>query len=470
MVLGHANISCHLVAWYLRCSETTVRRWGFGVEATCQLLDKKRPGKKSELTEAMCLKLIAFYCQNPLGGLRIWSLSYAEIYLKEHPDIIGHTVSRSTIHRILKTHCQRPHLLKYFLHISDPNFIPKMDHLLDLYHNPPPYLFSFDGCTGIQALERIGVPITTKNGTKIEFETKRHGTCDLNAFLEVSTGKVFARCTDNHRQETLAELFAEHIRSQPEDATLHYVLDNLAGHSTQVLCETVAALAGVAPPPASSKADERKEWLKSEEKRIVFHFTPYHGSWLNMVEICFGIFKSKCIKGRSFRSVEDLCETIMAFWASWNKYFAHPFRWTYDGSGLIEKVVCRFTSWLLLEMKEMNCGFILKQLLLMTNLVTDYWKQAPAKRWDDLLSALGDHEEYIKLVINSNKVKLEEPKAESEENPKSEPEEAPTNKRKEAGRKIRIENARKKRAKTKETLDVLITLIAEKIAAKAEAA
>jgi transposase len=454
MVMGRANLSVQLAAWYLGCSPTTVRKWGFGVEATCQLLDKKRPGRQPKFSEAMRLRLIAFYCQNPLAGFRTWTLSTAATYLNNHHlDIVGIKVSRSTVHRILKAHSLRPHIVKYFLHISDPDFFPKMDRIIQLYLNPPPYLFCFDECSGIQALERIGVTITTDNGVKTEFEYKRHGTLDLCAFLEVATGKVFTRVTDNHRQETLAELFAEHIRSQPKGATLHYVLDNLPGHSTQLLCETVADLAGVSPPPASSTAPERKQWLQSDKKRIIFHFTPYHGSWLNMVEIWFGIVHGKCLKGKSFRSVTELRDTLTAFSSNWDEYFAHPFRWGYTGAGLAEKVVCRLTGWLLLEKQGMKCSFMLKQLMLMTNLATDYWQQVPTKRWEALLSSLIDKEGYIQRVINTNE--------------HSEP---PKNDGKEATRKRREETVKKKRADTQKARDVLITLLTEKTTPDSRAA
>lgn len=472
MVLGRADLSVSLCAWYFGCSPTTVRRWGFGVEATCQLLDKKRPGTQPVITEAMRLRLIAFYCQNPLAGCRTWSLSWAAEHLRTHLDIVGHSVSRSTIHRVLKEHSLRPHLVKYFLHISDPDFFPKMERIIQLYLNPPPYLFCFDECSGIQALERIGVAITTENGVKIEFEYKRHGTRDLCAFFEVATGKVVARCTDNHLQDTLAYLFAEHIRLQPDGATLHYVLDNLAGHSTQLLCETVASLAGVSPPPTSSTATQRKQWLQSDNKRIVFHFTPFHGSWLNMVEIWFGILHSKCLKGTSFRSVEHLCDALLAFCDTWNQFFAHPFRWKYRGDGLVEKVVCRLTDWLLLEKEGMTCRFMLKQLLLMTNLAADYWQHVPIKRWQALLSSLVDKKEYFNRVINNDLPELPE-NGQPRTAKKKPAKEAKIDQSEEV--KARAEAARKTRAEAraeeaKQARTSLTAILADKISAEGQAA
>jgi len=454
MVLRRGGITVNLVAWHLGCSPATVRKWGLGIEATIQLLDKKRPGKVPVITEAMRLRLVAYYCQNPLPGFRIWTLSCAVTYLNAHLEIIGRKVSRSTVHRILKEHSLRPHFVKYFLHISDPDFFPKMEHIIQLYLKPPDYLFCFDECSGVQALERIGVPITTENGVKIEFEYKRHGTRDLCAFLNVATGKIFARCTDNHLQDTLATLFADHIDSMPDGVTIHYILDNLAGHSTQLLCETVARVADVAPPPKSSTLKERKKWLQSDEKRIVFHFTPFHGSWLNMVEIWFGILHGKCLKGSSFRSAEDLNDALLAFIATWNQHFAHPFRWEYRGDGLVKKVVCRLTDWLLLEAKGMTCRFMLKQLKLMTNLVNDYWKQAPEKRWISLAAALTEKEQYFNRVIYSDL--SEQPENSQYRTTKMVPAEHAKKARAEAVRKARAIEAERARS-------LLIDILAKKI-------
>jgi hypothetical protein len=134
----------------------------------------------------------------------------------------------------------------------------------------------------------------------------------------------------------------------------------------------------------------------------VFHFTPFHGSWLNMVEIWFGILRMKCLKGRSFCSAENLIDTIVAFISTWNEHFAHPFDWKYTGEGLAEKVVCRLTDWLLLEKDGMTCKFIHKQFLLMTNLANDYWSQVPRKRWQTLLEALTRKGRYVNRVIDQD--------------------------------------------------------------------
>ena len=400
-MLVQAGVNPGLVAGFCGCSRTTVLRWGRGADEAAELLDRPRPGRPPLFSESTRLQMIAFYCQSPLPGCRGWSTRWAAAYLGEHREILGCAISASSVHRILTAHSLRPHRMKYFLHITDPLFFPKMEVLLRLYADPPPYLFCFDECTGLQALERIGVEMVTDDGLKREFEYKRHGTRDFYGFLHVNTGQIFGRATDNHRQETLVEVFTEHVQQQPRDAELHYICDNLAGHSTELVCHTVALLAGVDYPTLKT-APERREWLASEGKRIIFHFTPCHGSWLNQIEIWFGIMQAKAVRGKSFSDKEELGDAILTFCDTWDEHFAHPFRWTYTGEGLAEKVVCRVTDWLVLQHKQMKRPFLHKQLLLLTNLARDYGADVPRKRWQALLQALDDGEDYLTAIIEGD--------------------------------------------------------------------
>jgi hypothetical protein len=61
---------------------------------------------------------------------------------------------------------------------------------------------------------------------------------------------------------------------------------------------------------------------------------PFHGSWLNQVEIWIGILTSKALKHRSFDSVQALARAILKFSTRWNKYTARPFECTYTGKVL----------------------------------------------------------------------------------------------------------------------------------------
>ena len=64
---------------------------------------------------------------------------------------------------------------------------------------------------------------------------------------------------------------------------------------------------------------------------IIFHYTPKHASWMNQIEVWFGILMRKVIKRGNFNSQQDLKDKILAFIAYFNKTMSKPFKWTYQG-------------------------------------------------------------------------------------------------------------------------------------------
>jgi transposase len=173
------------------------------------------------------------------------------------------------------------------------------------------------------------------------------------AFLNPKTGKIFAKCTSNHNTQTLTRVFTDHVHTLPGDAQLHYIMDNLNTHFSNDFCKTVAHLSGVTYDCLKTGI-ERRSWLQRDDKRIVLHFVPFHGSWLNMIEIWFGILSKKCLKYQSFPSVQILQEVIEEFIETWNRYFAHPFTWKYTGEGLHKKAITRFNKLLLIESNQVD--------------------------------------------------------------------------------------------------------------------
>jgi len=400
-VLHRCNISSPCIAWFSDCHLRTVGRWLVRIASGEPITDRPRSGRPPLYSEQTCLKTIAFFCQTPpLPGCSRWTLRDAEEYLRRHPEVIGCDMSRAAIARTLTTHVLRPHLRRYFLQITDPEFFPKMEHTIGLYLDPPEYLFCFDECTGIQAIERLAPDLPAIPGHPFarEFQYRRHGTTDLMAFLKPANGDVFCRCTENHNTQTLTRVFTEHVGLQPEHAFLHYICDNLNTHFHDDFCATVAELSGITYTPLKSGM-ERRQWLQSGEKRITIHFVPFHGSWLNMIEIWFGILGDKCLKNGWFGSVEALIQAIDNFALTWSEHFAHPFTWTYRGEGLHGKAVRRFMRLLQMESPQMDIRFLTKQLLLMGNMVRDYWIQVDKDDWQQLLHLVTQKQSYLSSVI-----------------------------------------------------------------------
>lgn len=405
MVLCEHNIENIQIARFLGCHIQTVCTWIDRFRDESIIHDKARPGAKPKLREETSQRIIAFFCQfKTLPGYARWTLSTAYRFFQENPELLGAgvTISRASIHRLLGMHALKPHRFLYFLHLSDPDFFSKMEHIIKVYASVTKNLFCFDECTGIQALESLApsVPAGPNRPEYREVEYIRHGSVSVFSVLEVSTGQVFTEVINDHTSATVIEVFKRHLNTVSSTETLHYICDNYGSHSTIEVCEAVGELCGVDVPKLPG-VEDRRMWLGSTDKRIIFHFLPFHGSWLNLIENWFGIMKKNCLNGCSVGSKEELSQNIIDFNNTWNQHYAHPFKWTYDGEDLRGKTVRKFTYWLQEESSLMSGKFMGKQLDLMTNLIRDSWDRVPKHNWSRLGSIIEGKQEYLNSVVES---------------------------------------------------------------------
>jgi hypothetical protein len=251
------------------------------------------------------------------------------------------SICPTTIWRLLDQMAIKPHRWHYWLNSPDPDFYPKMQDIVALYLNAldiyerGEILLSVDEKTSIQALSRKYPHRPTMPGRSelIEHEYKRHGTCCLTAGFEVATGSVMGMLTPNRPAEVFAE-FIEWVCQYYCDArSIHIVLDNLNTHYHELTCRAVADFCKCDPGQIKT-GRQRKDFLIDPSKRVVFHFTPTHASWLNQIEIWFSTLSGKVIRRGDFCSVGDLEDKIMEFIDYHNKYLARPYAWTYTGKPL----------------------------------------------------------------------------------------------------------------------------------------
>jgi transposase len=228
-------------------------------------------------------------------------------------DII--TMSPATVQRILAEMVLKPHRFRYWLTRTDPAFERKMEEIVNLYLDPPRHsrLLCVDEKTGIQALERLYPTLPRRPGQieRREFEYIRHGVVDLLAAFDVRTGRVFGQCYRRHTNREFRH-FLRMLRARDPDRRWHLILDNASYHAKP----------------------EVLEWCAAQRPKITLHWLPYHGSWLNQVEIWFSILSRKCLRRTSVGSLRELRSVIHRFMETWNAYFAHPFEWTYTGKPL----------------------------------------------------------------------------------------------------------------------------------------
>ncbi len=90
------------------------------------------------------------------------------------------------------------------------------------------------------------------------------------------------------------------------------------------------------------KTPEVKAWLE-KHPRFTVHFTPTSGSWLNLVEVWFGIIDRQAIRRGVFTSVKDLNAKIRQFITGWNDR-KHPFVWTKTPEQILKKANHQPTS------------------------------------------------------------------------------------------------------------------------------
>jgi len=88
----------------------------------------------------------------------------------------------------------------------------------------------------------------------------------------------------------------------------------------------------------------RKEFLSDINHRIRFVYLPKHSSWLNQIEIVFGIIHRKLLRGGNFTSVADLESQLREFIDYYNRTMAHPFAWTYTGKPVQKQRRARFVA------------------------------------------------------------------------------------------------------------------------------
>ena len=116
-----------------------------------------------------------------------------------------------------------------------------------------------------------------------------------------------------------------------------FLVDNLDTHQSESLVLYVAGACGIAGDLGEkgkagvlkSKAS-RKAFLSDSTHRIRFMYTPRHCSWLNQVEIWFGILARKLLKRSSFTSREDLKRKVLSFIDYFNQTMAKPIQWLYS--------------------------------------------------------------------------------------------------------------------------------------------
>lgn len=330
------------------------------------LSDAPRSGSPGTFKAEEVTAILAVACESPeLSGRPINSWTGRELADEVVKRGIVESISATHVSRLLAQAELQPHRCKYWLNTKekDPElFGQQVEVVCQTYLNAPDLYFqmnthtvSVDEMPGLQALERIAntIPMQPGRPQRIEYEYKRHGTLCLTANWDVVSGQMIAPTISETRTE---EEFAEHIRhtvqTDPQAGWI-FVVDNLNTHCSETLVRYVAEVEGIDESTLGRKGKSgvlksmatRQAFLADPSHRIRFVYLPKHSSWLNQIEIVFGIVGRRLMRHASFPSLSALKERLLRFVDYFNTTFAKPFRWTYTGRPTENETPTRPRTW-----------------------------------------------------------------------------------------------------------------------------
>jgi putative transposase len=311
VLMSADGMSNTAIAARLELTGSTVGKWRsrYLAEGIQGLYGEVRPGRPRSISDEKVASLIRKTLKTKPRDSTHWSV-------RTMADKCG--LSKSTVHRIWNAFGIQPHRQRHFKLSTDPFFVEKVRDIAGLYLNPPDnaLVLCVDEKSQIQALDRSQplLPLGLGYAEGVTHDYVRHGTTTLFAALDIATGAVITSCRQRHRHQEFLQFLREVDSSVPEHLDVHLVIDNYATH----------------------KHAKVRRWLAARPRYHV-HYTPTYASWLNQVEIWFGIITQRAIRRGVFRSVRQLIEKIEDFVEHYNRQ-SRPFIWVATADSILEKI------------------------------------------------------------------------------------------------------------------------------------
>ncbi len=296
-------------------AERTRRRFVEGGSENA-LNERRRPGKKPLLNGRQEAILIAEACSDPPEGRSKWTMRLLADRIVEL-GVVG-SISDDTVLRTLKKNDIKPWQKKQWcIPEVGPEYVCRMEDVLDLYEEPydaaypcvcfDEKLFQLIGETRVPLPPEVGKP------RRYDYEYERNGTANLFIILEPAAGRRRIVVTKRRTKEDFAEIM-RHMADDiyPDADKIRIVMDNLNTHN-----------------PSSLYEKFRPEEARRILRRLEFHYTPKHASWLNMAEIEISVLSDQCLD-RRIGDTETLKKEISA--------------WEKERNEKSAKVIWRFTN------------------------------------------------------------------------------------------------------------------------------
>lgn len=285
----------------------------YGLEEALE--EGARPGQPRKLDAQENALLVAIACSEPPKGRCRWTLTLLGEELIALSDV--EKVSHETIRQRLKENDLKPWQKKMWcIGKLDAAYIARMEHILDLYAEPADVnrpIVNFDEA-GKQLVGQVNEPKLAKPGVvaKEDYEYERAGMANIFIFFDRHRGWRKVKVTKNKKAIDFAECMRTLVdEDYPNAKVVRVVLDNFTTHSEASLYK------------AFSASEARRI-----AKRLEFHYTPKHASWLNMAEIEIGNMNQQCLD-RRIASQEKLIHEL-AYWEAERNNEKASIKWMFD--------------------------------------------------------------------------------------------------------------------------------------------
>ena len=302
LLAANAGATAEVIALNVSTSTSTVFRTKqrFVEEGLAPALSEEpRPGAERKLSVGEEALLVATACSKPPTGRATWTMELLAdemVRLTTHESLSSETVRRRLVEKQIKPWQKK----MWCIPKVDSEFVARMEDVLELAAEPPnakrPTVY-FDE-TPRQLIGEAREPVAAKPGkpARVDYEYVRNGTANVFMFFDAHRHWRHAKVTDRRTNGDFAHCMRDLVDVHYTDAELiRVVLDNLSTHTPAALYETFAP-------------EEARRILR----RLEFHYTPKHASWLNMVEIEIGVMVKQCLD----RRIPDK-ETLITEIAAW---------------------------------------------------------------------------------------------------------------------------------------------------------
>ncbi|MDO9066670.1 MAG: IS630 family transposase, partial [Chloroflexota bacterium] len=257
-----------------------------GLTAALERKQRETPPREVIFDGAFEARLIALACSKTPEGRQRWTVRLLAEKVVELS--LAPSVSHMTVQRVPKKNELKPHLRKYWKIPPKENsaFVANMEDILAVYELPHdqcyPVICMDETCKQLIGDVHEAIPCAPGRPARVDHEYVRNGVAEVFLEVEPLTGKRHVAATEHRTRKDWAWWIKSMLDERyPNAVHVRLVMDNLNTHRLASLYEAF-------PPQEARRLAERLE----------IHYTPKHGSWLNMAEIELSALSGQCLDRR----------------------------------------------------------------------------------------------------------------------------------------------------------------------------